>query len=83
MSNQDNVTSSELMEAIRLKLIAMGYIVRSSVNNLSLWYATNDTRGELHAVIFEDQRIRVNDINGRHESQRRQIETEVRECLKN
>lgn len=79
-----NDASSEVspMELIRLKLTAMGYQVRSSPSDPGLWYATTDTKGELFAVIYEPAKVRVNDINGRHESERRNVQQEVSKCLK-
>ena len=81
MPNEENPSPENVMEQIRLKLIAMGYVVRSSINSPNLWYATSDTKGELHAVILEDERVRVNDINGRHWQEGKAIEREVNQCL--
>lgn len=81
MPNEEKQPPSNVMEIIRERLIAMGYMVRSSISNSRMLYATNDTKGELHAVILEGMNVRVNDINGRHWSERRKIEAEVKQCL--
>lgn len=71
-----------LMPLIEEKLREMGYAVRSSVNSSNLWYATTDTKGELHAVIVEDFRVRVNDINGRHFQESQNIQAEMNQLVR-
>lgn len=81
MPNEENTLPSNVMDIIRERLIAMGYFVRSSISNSRLLFATNDTKGEAHSILLEGGSVRIVDINGRHESQRREIEREVKQCL--
>jgi hypothetical protein len=81
MINEEIQPPSNMMEQIRERLIAMGYIVRSSISSSRMLYATNDSKGELHVIVLEGKSVRVNDIKGIHEAQRHEIEIEVQKCL--